>query len=385
MNSTLPGQPLDLYVGQDVLDDLAERLARTRLPGQQAGADWDTGTPLAYAGRLLEHWRSQFDWRAWEARINGFDNRLVDVGGERIHVLVEPGSGSNSLPLVLTNGWPGSFLEFIGIIDMLAHPERHGGALDDAFTVVIPSLPGYGLSPAPASPLSPVRIAQLWSSLARDQFGYSRFGAFGSDWGSLVTGKWAIDLPEGLCGVMLTSPGSIPYLGEGAAPFSAEEIAWQQTAGTINAREGAYQLVQGTKPQSLAYGHTDSPMALAAWVVEKFRGWSKPSSDGGPPMAMDDLIANIMLYWLNGAIAPMWLYLFLGELIKPAASPVRSPVPAAFLLARADLSPPAPREWLERTFDVARLTVAEDSGHFPGLDNPELLVSELREFFRPLR
>ena len=385
MNIAEIGRETRLHVPDEVLADLQSRLAATRLPLQQAGEDWATGTPISYVRRLVERWRTGFDWRSWEKRINSFDNRLVEVDGETIHVVVEPGSGDSPLPLILTNGWPGSFLEFLGLIDRLAHPERHGGDVRDAFTVIVPGLPGYGLSPPPAGPVSPARVAQLWSKLARETFGLERFGAYGADWGSLITGTWARDFPEGLAGVVLTTSGGPPFLGEGEPPLSAAEQAWIQAVGASNAKEGAYQGLQGTKPQSLAYGHTDSPAALAAWIAEKFRGWSVPDENGDPPLPMDELIANIMLYWINGAVAPMWFYLFLGELTKPQTEPRRSSVPAGFYLAAGDLIPPAPCEWMERIYDVRRYTLVEGGGHFPGYDNPGLLIEELRAFFRTLR
>lgn len=385
MTISLPGEPLTLNVDQTVIDDLLARLNNVRLPSEQAGPDWATGTPINFMERLLKYWRSSFDWRAWENRINAFDNRLVEIDGVKVHVLVEQGSGENPLPLVLTNGWPGSFLEYLAIIEPLAHPERHGGKAEDAFTVIIPSLPGYGLSPAPAAPISPRDIASLWSRMLLEEFGLNHFGALGSDWGSLVTSQWANHFPKGLCGVFLTMAGGVPAFDENSPPLSEAEITWQQRAFASNQREGAYQTLQATKPQSLAFGFADSPVALAAWIVEKFRGWSVPDAVGGPPMVMDDLLANIMLYWINGATASLWLYTFLGEFAKPSPDAVRPIFPAGFLLGGGDLIPPPPREWLERSFDVTRYSVSEKGGHFPGYDNSAMLVAELREFFRQMR
>ena len=262
MNIAEIGRETRLNVPAEVLQDLQVSLAATRLPQQQAGPDWATGTPISFVNRLVQRWRSGFDWRAWEERINRFNNRLVEVDGVTIHVLVEPGSGPNPLPLVLTNGWPGSFLEFLDIIDVLAHPERHGGDLADAFTVILPSLPGYGLSPAPSGPIAPARVAELWAKLLRETFGQAHFGAYGADWGSLVTAEWARNHPEGLAGFVLTTPGGMPYLAEGEPPLCEAELAWLEAAKAVNAREAAYQALQGTKPQSLAYGHTDSPAAM---------------------------------------------------------------------------------------------------------------------------
>ena len=374
-----PGTPFRIETDEAVLADLRERLQRTRLPREQAGADWKTGTPIAYAQRLCDYWLNGFDWRAWEARINGYDQRMVEVDGERIHVLVERGSGDNPLPLVMTHGWPGSLLEFIHLIDRLAHPERHGGRIEDAFTVVLPSLPGYGLSPAPAEPLPPARIAALWSKLMTEAFGFDRYVAYGSDWGSLVTAFLALDHPDKLAALLITTPGFMPAVEDSA--LSEEEAAWRRRAFQMMAPESAYQALQGTKPQSLAYGHSDSPIALACWVIEKFHGWTVPGSPGDPPFPMDELLANVMLYWLNGAVAPMWLYFFLNSAAQiPPGRWVSTP--AGFLLAPNDLVPPAPRAWMERSFNVAHYRVAETGGHFPGLDNADLLIAELQAFCR---
>jgi len=372
-----------VHVPEDVLNDLADRLRRARLPSEQAGPDWATGTPLGYAQRLRDHWLNGFDWRAWEERINQFDQRIIDIDGHDIHVVLEHGSGHNPLPLMLTSGWPGSFLEFVDLIDRLAHPERWGGDVEDGFTVILPSLPGYGFSPPPPTPLRPEDVARLWSRLS-ERLGCERYGAYGSDWGSLVTATLALNHPERLAAILITSPGLMPALGGDATPLTPAEQMWMEAAQRRMQPESGYQIVQGTKPQSLAYGHTDSPLALACWIAEKFHGWTTPGSQNDPMIPMGALLANVMLYWINGSLAPMWLYMFLGE-FGPQAPGTRVSVPAGFLLAEKDLSVPPPRSWLARTFDVARFTVSPAIGHFPGHEDPELLIRELRDFFRPYR
>ena len=373
-----PGEAFRIEVDEAVLRDLHDRLQRTRFPAEQAGQDWETGTPLSYARRLRDYWLNEFDWRRWEARLNAYEQRMVAVGGQRIHVIVEPGSGGNPMPLIMTHGWPGSFVELIDVVDRLAHPELHGGRVEDAFTVIVPSLPGYGFSPAPVEPISPEDVAGVWAKLMRDQFGFERYMAYGSDWGSLVTARLALDHPDGLAGILITTPGIVPTPAADA-PLTAEETDWQRRLQESLAGEIGYQAVQGTKPQSLAYGHTDSPIALACWTVEKFHGWTINGSTDDPPFDMDVLLANIMPYWVNGALAPMWLYLYLGTFT--GAEPGRKArVPAAFLFAPHDMMPPPPRSWVERTYDVKRVVVAESGGHFPGLDNGAQLVSELRSF-----
>lgn len=377
---TLPGRRYRLETDPALVADVRTRVAAARFPTQQAGADWATGTPLSYMQRLREFWLHDFDWTSWETRINRFTQRMVEVDGETVHVLIEPGSGADPIPLVMTPGWPGSFIEFIDIIDTLAHPERHGGSAEQAFTVIIPSLPGYGLSPAPAKPLEPRDIARLWSRLMTDSFGVDRYLAYGSDWGSLVTATLAFEFPERLAGIMLTASGGTPDFASGA-PIAAEEQAWLDGFRTAMEGEAGYQAIQGTKPQTLAYAQTDSPIGLAAWIVEKFQSWTVPGTQDDPPFSMDILLANIMLYWINGSLAPSWLYMFLDKARGPRQG--RAKVPAVFMIPPHDLFPPVPRCSLERSYDVVDYTLA-GRGHFPGMDSPATLVAELRRMLLPL-
>lgn len=375
-----PGVPYRVEVDTDMIADVRARVRAARFPAQQAGADWETGTPLDYMRRLQSYWLDCFDWTRWVDRINRFEQRMVTVQGERIHVIVEPGSGPAPVPLVLTPGWPGSFIEFIDIIDCLAHPERHGGNSDDAFTVIVPSLPGYGLSPAPAQPLTPADVARLWSTLMTECFGFERYLAYGSDWGSLVTATLAFDFPARLSGIMMTASGGMPDFSAGP-PITAEEQQWLDRFQAAMKNEAGYQAIQGTKPQTLAYAQTDSPMGLAAWIVEKFQGWTVPGTRQDPPFSMDVLLANIMLYWINGSLAPSWLYMALDSARGPRQG--RAKVPAVFMVPPHDLFPPVPRSCLERGYDVAGYTLA-GIGHFPGMDSPDALVTELRRMLRPL-
>lgn len=334
---------------------------------------------------MVEHWQTAFDWRAWEVRINRFEQRMVEVDGQPIHVLVEPGSGSNPLPLLLTHGWPGSFLEFIELIEPLAHPERFGGRGEDAFTVIVPSLPGYGFSPSPQSPMGPRQIARLWSKLATEHFGFERYVAQGGDWGAVVTGLLARLHPQGLAAVHLNMLGNIPVLGPDAN-LTAEEGAWLAKMGAMQQEEGAYQQIPGTKPQSLAYGLTDSPVGLAAWIIEKFQGWTLgASSQEDPSFSMDWLLANVMLYWLNGINGANWLYQAARSGETRIAADECHTVQAGFALFPNDLIPPAPRSFIERTFDVQHYRVYEQGGHFPALEQGTVLAADIREFFAGYR
>lgn len=376
----VPGIPYTLDLDTEMLADLRGRVQAARFPAQQAGPDWQTGMPLAYMRRLQTYWLETFDWGRWVDRINVFEQRMINVAGEQIHVIIEQGSGSDPLPLVMSHGWPGSFIEFLDMIDRLAHPERHGGRIEDAFTVIIPSLPGYGLSPAPTRPLAASDMAALWSSLMVDCFQVDHFVAYGSDWGSIVTAAMAFNHPQRLDGVMMTIAGAAPDFAAGP-PMRLEERQWVAALQDVQRREGAYQEIQATKPQTLSYAQTDSPIGLAAWIIEKFQGWSVPDADGDPPFSMDLLLANVMLYWINGSLAPSWLYMFMDEIRQPRAE--KAKVPAAFLVSCQDLFPQTPRALVERIYDVADYK-AVGTSHFPGLDNPDLLVAELRRMLLPL-
>ncbi len=289
--------PFQIEVPSRVLDDLAERLARARLPGAPADAGWDYGIEPGYLRRLVDYWRTDYDWRAVEARLNRLPQFVASVGGYRLHLVYEPGSGPAPLPLVLTHGWPGSFVEFEAVVEPLAHPERFGGRIEDAFDVVVPSLPGYGWSSAPPAPISPRDIARVWDELMASALGYARYVAQGGDWGGLVTSWLAVDAPSHVAAIHLNIMGLRLYLGEGSAPLAPEEEAWVARTRARLARETGYQAIQGTKPQTLAYALTDSPIGLAAWIAEKFHGWSAPGPDG-PPFTMeqihrrDDLLAD---------------------------------------------------------------------------------------------
>jgi len=383
----LPGDPFRVSVSDDVISDLRERLSRSRFPTEFPGRGWRYGTDPGYLRRLNDYWLTTFDWRAWEARINRFEQRMVTVDGLKIHVLVEPGSGPDPMPLLLTHGWPGSFLEFIELIEPLAHPERFGGRIEDAFTVVVPSLPGYGFSDAPPQPIFPPEIAALWSKLMTKSFGFPRYVAQGGDWGSTVTARLATSHPEKLAAIHLNMAGIMPHLGPDAPALTPEESAYLERAEKQMKPESGYQAIQGTKPQTLAYGLTDSPIGLAAWIVEKFHGWTIGGEDRDPPFSMDRLLANVMLYWLRGPSAASWIYawLYTDRSALAAAPGARGKVPVGLSLFPRDLLPVPPRSFVERVFDVAYMRVFDRGGHFPAMELGDVLIDEIRQFFRAYR
>jgi len=378
--------PFRVEVEDAVLADLRLRLEETRLPIAPEGAGWRYGSDLGYMRNLAEHWLERYDWRRWEAALNRFPQFRAAVGGLNIHYIIEQGSGARPLPLLLTHGWPGSVFEFDQIIEPLAHPERFGADAGDAFTVIAPSLPGYGFSDAPATPMAPRDIARLWHELMTQVLGFERFAAQAGDWGSVVTSWLAFDRPQSLAAIHLTMPGARPYTGEGAEPLDESETEWVAAMSRRLKAEGAYQEIQGSKPQSLAYGLTDSPLGLAAWIIEKFHGWSGGGADTPPPFDPDRLITNVMLYWLGGINAANWLYwsvrhggrftLGRGERIE---------VPTGFAFLPQDLMAMPPERWTRRAYNVVHRCEFPDGGHFAAMQKGPPLIEDVRQFFRRFR
>ena len=378
--------PFRIEVPTGVLQDLGERLARARLPGAPAGAGWDYGIEPGYLRRLIDYWRTEYDWRAVEARLNRLPHFMASVGGYQVHVVYERGSGRAPLPLVLTHGWPGSFVEFEAVVGPLAHPERFGGRIEDAFDVIVPSLPGYGWSSPPPAPISPRDIARVWDALMTATLGYDRYVAQGGDWGGLVTSWLGVDAAAHVAAIHLNIMGLRPHLGEGSAPLDGAEEAWVARARARLARETGYQAIQGTKPQTLAYALTDSPIGLAAWIAEKFHGWSGSGPDG-PPFTMEQILTDVMIYWVTGcANTASWLYtaarrldgmrLARGEFVG---------VPTAFVACPHDLFPAPPDRWVQRVYHCVRHTELTMGGHFLAYERPAEFVEDVRTFFRDYR
>jgi pimeloyl-ACP methyl ester carboxylesterase len=383
--------PFVVKLPQHTLDDLQNRLMRTRWTDEVSGDGWAHGTSEVYLRELVEHWAIRFDWRRQEEAINRFAHFRADVNGVGIHFIHERGKGDRPLPLILTHGYPDSFLRFSKIIPMLTDPQAHGGDAADVFDVVVPSLPGYGFSDKPSTQGVTFRIGDLWHALMTEELGYERFAAQGGDWGSSVTEQLARSHASSLVGIHLTD---VPFwhlfqkpddLSRDEQKFLAKSEAWQRT-------EGAYAMIQGTRPYSLARGLNDSPAGLAAWIVDKFHAWSDCGGDIETKFTKDELLTNITLYWATETISSSFLpyYDFMNsgpltwavEAFKQWTS--SSDVPAAFARFPKDISHP-PREWAERFFNVQRWTDMPRGGHFAAMEEPELLVQDIRAFFRPLR
>jgi pimeloyl-ACP methyl ester carboxylesterase len=378
--------PFRIEVSEAELGDLRERLSRTRLPGEPRNAGWDYGTNLHYMERIVRYWRDQYDWRAVEARLNSFPQFVASIEDYRIHLIYERGSGPNPLPLVITHGWPGSIVEFDEVIEPLAHPERFGGRVEDAFDVIVPSMPGYGWSSAPAEPISTREIARLWNILMTDVLGYDTYIAQGGDWGSLVASWLGVDHPDRVRAIHINMLGLRPYTGPGSEPASEEEEVWLEKARRQLRRENGYQFIQGTKPQTLAYGLTDSPVGLAAWIIEKFHGWTD-SKASEPPFSMDKLLDNVMVYWLTGsANSASWLYTAARRVGGMGlAKDEFIGVPTGFLSCPNDLFPPPPDAWVRRAYNLTHRTDLAHGGHFAAYELGSEFVDDVRTFFRPFR
>ncbi len=378
--------PFTLRVDDAVLDDLRERLARTRWPEEPPVEPWSAGTDVGYMKALVDYWRTGFDWRAQEAALNGFRQFKVPLAGIDLHFIHEEGKGPAPFPLLLSHGWPGSVFEFRRLLPMLTDPARFGGDPRDAFTVVAPSLPGYTLSFTPGQPrFGAEEIADAFVELMTGVLGYPRFAAQGGDWGAFVTSRIGYRHPERVAGIHVNllavprDPGKLSGATEEERRFSDElRIFLKQETG--------YQAIQGTKPSTLAFGLTDSPAGLAAWIVEKFRSWTDCDGDPANAVPRDEMLADITLYWVTGAIgSSFWPYLARLNRPWPIPEGERVEVPMGYVQFPREILRP-PRSVAERTYgDIRRWTVADRGGHFAAMEQPELLAREIREFFRPLR
>jgi pimeloyl-ACP methyl ester carboxylesterase len=376
-------KPFEVHVNDAEIADLKARLAATRWPREEPqDAGWDYGANMAYVKQLCAYWHDSFDWRTVEAEINRFDNFTTEIDGTDIHFIVEEGSGANPVPLLLTHGWPGSILEFIEVIEPLAHPERFGGDPEDGFTVIAPSLPGYGFSGSPGKPIDCRHVAGLWRRLMVDVLGHDRFIAQGGDWGCLVTSWMAVDHGDVCIGAHHNMWIMRPPMNDG--PPDAEEQAWLDGRTTGMAKETAYQMIQATKPQTLSYGLTDSPAGLAGWITEKFHRWGDTGGDIESRFSKDRLLGNISLYWFTATInTSAWMYcsIPLGENFSPPdGKRIETPVGIARFPGDTFVMPP--RQWIERVANVVHWTEMPAGGHFAAMEEPNLFVDDVRAFRR---
>jgi pimeloyl-ACP methyl ester carboxylesterase len=378
--------PFTIRIPDDTLADLRARLDRVRWPDEIPGAGWQYGTDLTYLRQLVDYWRIHYDWRVHEARLNAFQQFTVPLAEIDVHFIHQPGVGPAPLPLLLVHGWPGSVWEFYKLIPLLTDPARFGGDARDAFTVVAPSLPGYGFSFRPHQPrLNRVAMADLFTALMTEVLGYQRFAAQGGDIGAQLTMRLAAAHPEYLYGIHLNFIGGA--LREVTRPEGPtdEERHYLEALQHWLTEETGYQWIQGTKPQTLAYGLTDSPVGLAAWIVEKFRSWSDCGGEVERCFTKDELLTAVMLYWATGAInSSFWPYYTTRHGDWSVANSPRIGVPTAYLDFPREIVRP-PRSMAEQVLNIQRWTTMTSGGHFAALEQPEALAADIRTFFRSFR
>ena len=380
-------RPFTIAVENSVLDDLRQRLADTRWPDEIPNTGWDYGSNLTYIKELVDYWRTDFDWRAQEAKLNAFNHFKSEVDGLDIHFIHEKGKGPNPIPLIITHGWPSCFFEMTKIIPLLADPASYGGDAADSFDVVAPSLPGFGFSDhAQDRGMEIQRVAGMWNKLMSQNLGYPKFGAQGGDIGSGVTARLGFAHSDTLYGIHLTSiTRPTPYLGPGSKPVTDAEQALITQRDKWFQDEGGYNHIQGTKPQTLAYGLNDSPVGLAAWIVEKYRTWSDCGGDVEKSYTKDELLTIVTIYWVTQTISSSTRMYFENQKhLWTMEKDQKIPTPAGMAMFPQEISKP-PREWGERSYHVRRWTEMASGGHFAALEEPQLLAEEVRAFFRDFR
>jgi pimeloyl-ACP methyl ester carboxylesterase len=383
--------PFTIVVPDAVLADLRARLAAARLPAMIGDDGWDDGTALPYLRELVSYWRDRFDWRAQEAALNRFAHFREEVDGTAIHFIHERGRGPAPLPILLLHGYPDSFHRFIKLISMLTDPGAHGGDARDAFDVIVPSLPGYGFSEPRTQAGGAFGFGDVMHGLMADTLGYDRYAVHGGDWGSVFSELLARSHAAHVIGIHLTD---VPFFHIFQKPddLSAAEKTLFRRNETWQREEGAYAMIQGTRPRTAGPGLNDSPAGLAAWIVEKFQRWSDCNGDIETRFTKDELLTNIMIYWTTQTIEtsfqPYRDFMKAGTarwMTEAARGWIGSATtPAAFACFPADISQP-PREWAERFFNVSRWTDMSAGGHFAAFEEPKMLAEDIRAFFRPLR
>jgi pimeloyl-ACP methyl ester carboxylesterase len=382
----MPITPYAIPFSQAAVDDLRDRLARTRWPDDIPGAAWEYGFNLESLQKICEYWREGFDWKAQIARMAQFEHFRFTVQDVGVHFIHARGNGPAPLPLVLTHGWPGSFLEMLRILPLLTDPAAHGADPADSFDVIVPSLPGFGYSDRPVRPgMNVFRIAALWAALMAE-LGYTRFAAQGGDFGAGVSTALALRHPDRLLGIHLNYiPGSYrPYLAPGAHLQPIEEEFLKDAARWYD-EQGAYAHLQRTQPQTAAYGLNDSPAGLAAWILEKFLKWSDSDGELERRFTIDELLANVTLYWMTQTIHSSFRLYFEGRK-APMQFAVEDFIHLPCAIARFPKENPfPPRAWIERGYNIQQWTDMPSGGHFAAAEEPALLAQDIRQFFRRFR
>lgn len=369
-----------------VLKDLRARLERTRLPDQIDGVGWDYGTPLEYLTDLVAYWRDEFDWRKEEARLNQFDQYKTVINGLDTHFIHQRSAEPEALPIIITHGWPGSIAEFAEVIWPLTDPVAHGGEASDAFHVVAPSMPGYGFSEKPNKPgYGPEKIAEIGAELMA-RLGYEEYGVQGGDWGATVSRWHAHNYPDRVVGLHLNMVNVGPPAGtdDPTAGIPPEELERSRDRRAFyDGEENGYARIQATRPQTLGYALNDSPAGQAAWIVEKFRAWCDCRGDPESVFTRDELLTNIMIYWVTEtATSSARLYYENSHITRRGMQRIEVPTGAIIFPHELFI---APRKWVEARYNLTHWTERDTGGHFAAMEQPEVFVEDLRAFFETVR
>jgi len=377
-------RPFTIHVEEAVLEDLQDRLKNARFPDQIQNSGWDYGTDKAYLTELVEYWKNEYDWRKHEKRLNKLDHFKTEIDGLDIHFIHQRSKHEDALPLVITHGWPGSVVEFLDIIGPLTDPEAHGGKAEDAFHVICPSMPGFGFSGKPTTPgYSVARIGETVAKLMV-RLGYTNYGAQGGDWGSSVTTWLGENDSEHVAGIHLNFArvAAPKETGDLMAGVPEKDIQRMRMREEELKDHWAYGDIQGTRPQTLGYGLNDSPVGLAGWITDKCYIWSDNNGDIENSFTKDQLLTNIMVYWTTGTITSSTRIYY--ESRRSSWRRGRVEVPTAVAVFPKEIRHPI-RKWVETRYNIQQWTEMPQGGHFAALEEPELLVGDLRKFFRKVR
>ena len=378
-------RPFQIEVPVETLELIRRQVASYAWHEMPDDGGWAYGANLAYMKELCAYWLDEFDWRVQEAAINRFAHFIAPVDGIDLHFMHEKGSGPAPMPLIISHGWPGSIVEFLKIIEPLAHPERFGGSSEDAFDVIAPSLPGFGFSGRPPRPIGPRKIARLFATLMTDVLEYPSYLAQGGDWGGAISSWLGFEHAPACRAIHINIFTMRPPNG----PQSREEEAWATQFKRDQLMEDGYRTQQATKPQTLSYAMMDSPVGVAAWIIEKFNSWSDTVGDNIESVyTKDELLTNIMVYLVTKSFnTASWIYYGRreegGRVLSPDGQRVE--VPTAAALFPAELLAWPPRSYAERVYNITRWTEMPRGGHFAALEQPTLLIDDIRAFARTLR
>jgi len=376
--------PFKVKIPDEIIQNINSKVKNYSWHEMPDDGGWDYGTNLDYMKEFSKYWIENYNWRETEKKINRFKNFKCNIDNIDIHFIHEKGSGKNPRPLLLSHGWPGSIIEFLHIIEKLAHPEKFGGNEEDAFDVIVPSLPGFGFSSRPARPIGPRKMSSIFNKLMTDKLGYKKYIAQGGDFGGTICTWLAYDFPKNLIGIHI----NILITRHPDGPQTSEEKEWQERFRKDQRIEDGYRTQQATKPQTLSYAMMDSPVGVAAWIIEKMRGWSDlKNGDIESVYSKEILLSNIMIYLVTKTFnTASWIYYGRreegGRSLPKEHLPLK--VPTAIAVFPKEYLEWAPRSYVERIYNVKRWTKMSKGGHFAALEQPELLIKDITEFSKEL-